>query len=203
MYKSQKILTGITESHTTACSRLIIGCRSGHIERNHTLVLIPDICHTVDVFIFTGYCKTCQQILPVIIQFCKSRHSLIHCIKAFDQGFCRCLIDDSRCFPFIICRVLTISQHKYKFFFFTWYQFNIDLMCCDRIPSTCYGIAAFFLTHSFRKSISITSTEKSISACIKIVNRSVNSKETVMSSSFSVLRLMINCASLHFHFADT
>ena len=35
MDKSQKILTGIPESHSSSCSGFIIGSRSGHIESNH------------------------------------------------------------------------------------------------------------------------------------------------------------------------
>ena len=47
MYESKKILTGITKAHSTTESALIIAGTSAHIKCDHTLILIPDICHTV------------------------------------------------------------------------------------------------------------------------------------------------------------
>ena len=47
MYETKKILAGITESHATADAGLKIGSGTAHIEGNHTLILMPDVNHTV------------------------------------------------------------------------------------------------------------------------------------------------------------
>ena len=68
MYKSKKILAGITEAHSTAGSGFIVRSGTGHVKGYHTLVLVPDICHTVYVRILTLYMIAGEKIIPVSIQ---------------------------------------------------------------------------------------------------------------------------------------
>ena len=51
MHETEQILAGITEAHSTADSGFIIGSRTGHIEGYHTLILVPDIYHTVNLIV--------------------------------------------------------------------------------------------------------------------------------------------------------
>ena len=155
------------------------------------------------MFVLADDCKACQQCFPVIFQFCKGLHRFFHCIKSFNQCFCRGFIDNSGSFPFIICRIFTISQHKNKFFFLSRQQSQIYLMCSNGIPSACNRVTAFFLTYSFWKSIPVSCSQKSISVGIIIVHLGIYCKETVMFPSFSVFCLMINRTPLYFHFSDT
>ena len=47
MYESNKVLVGIPESHSPADATFEETGRTAHTERYHTLILIPDIYHTV------------------------------------------------------------------------------------------------------------------------------------------------------------
>ena len=47
MYETEQILTGITESHATADTGLKVRCGTAHVKGNHTLILVPDVYHTV------------------------------------------------------------------------------------------------------------------------------------------------------------
>ena len=71
MYETKEILTGITESHSAACTGFIIGSGTRHIKGDHTLVLIPDICHTIYMLIVTLYMITGEKLVPVSIQLGK------------------------------------------------------------------------------------------------------------------------------------
>ena len=55
MNETEQILTGITEAHTTTDTGFVIGCRTAHVEGYHTLILIPDIYHTVDLIVRRFY----------------------------------------------------------------------------------------------------------------------------------------------------
>ena len=52
MNKAQKILTGITESHSTSDAGFVIGSGTAHIKGYHTLILVPDVYHAVKLFLF-------------------------------------------------------------------------------------------------------------------------------------------------------
>ena len=55
MDKAKKILTGITKAHASSCTGFVVGSRAGKVESHHTLVLVPDICHTVYMGILAVY----------------------------------------------------------------------------------------------------------------------------------------------------
>ena len=63
MYETEQILAGITEAHTTADSGLVIRSGTGHVKGYHTLVLVPDICHTVYVRILALYMIAGEKII--------------------------------------------------------------------------------------------------------------------------------------------
>ena len=54
MNETEQILAGITESHAAAGTGFIIGSGTGHVEGNHTLILVPDVDHASQFFICTS-----------------------------------------------------------------------------------------------------------------------------------------------------
>ena len=49
MYETENVLVGISEAHTTADTGFEIGSGTGKVEGNHTLILVPDVYHTVNL----------------------------------------------------------------------------------------------------------------------------------------------------------
>ena len=72
MNESHQILVRIPESHTSSYSTLKEGSRTAHAEGNHTLILIPDIHHSVQALVGALYLVFAQQFVPQRIQFRKS-----------------------------------------------------------------------------------------------------------------------------------
>ena len=72
MNKAQKILAGISEAHASADTGLVVGSRTGHIEGNHALILIPDIYHAVNLFIGRGHVIDREKLIPVGTKLFKS-----------------------------------------------------------------------------------------------------------------------------------
>ena len=66
VYEAEKILSGIPEAHSSADTGFIIGSAAGHVKGNHTLILVPDIYHTVYFFTIGRNLITGKQFLPVI-----------------------------------------------------------------------------------------------------------------------------------------
>ena len=53
MHEADEVLVRIAEAHTTADTALEEGSRTGHVECNHALVLVPDVDHTVELLLRT------------------------------------------------------------------------------------------------------------------------------------------------------
>ena len=203
MYESQEILAGITESHTAACAGFVIGSRTGHIEGYHTLVLIPDIGHTVYIFVLTFYMVTGEQIGPVSIQLCKCCINLLCCLELFQDFVSPILADYIRSNEFLILRIFTVAKNENQITGFSGGKCKINLMACNRIPAAGYGIACFVFLYSIRERVSVIMSQESISACVISVYRTVYAEEAVMFAAFAVLCFVINCAAFDFNFTNT
>ena len=121
MNEAEKILAGVTEAHATAGTGLEVGCGTGHIEGNHTLILIPDINHASQLFICTGECIFCQQAIPVGSKRCKRCVNLLIGLIVGEHLFCRFLVDYTRSFPLVVCGVLAVTKNKDKGTGLAWF----------------------------------------------------------------------------------
>ena len=112
MNEAEQILTGITESHSTAGTGFIIGSGTRHIKGAHTLVLIPDICHTIYMLIVTLYMITGEKLVPVSIQFCECRINLFGCLELFEDFMCAVFANYVRSNKLLILWVLTVAKNE-------------------------------------------------------------------------------------------
>ena len=112
MNKAKQILTGITEAHAAADAGFVVAGRPGHVERDHALILVPDVHHTVDLFIAGLDMVPFQQVLPVCLQlrkcFIRAFRGLVFCQKPAR----RCLVDDIRGLPFLVLWIFCISENE-------------------------------------------------------------------------------------------
>ncbi len=67
MHETEQVLTGIPKSHSAPDTGLIVGSGAAHVEGDHALVLVPDIDHSVYVFVRRFNSITAKKIFPVII----------------------------------------------------------------------------------------------------------------------------------------
>jgi hypothetical protein len=64
--ESEQILIRIPKAHATTYSTFKVGCRTAHIERQHTLIGIPDIDHAIGVLVRRGHLHFAEQFSPLI-----------------------------------------------------------------------------------------------------------------------------------------
>ena len=102
MNEAEKILAGIAESHATAGSGFIVRSGTGHIKCYHTLILVPDIGHTVDMRIAALYSISGEKLRPVLVQPGKGLKSLLLRVEFSDQLMCAVFPDHAGCFPFVV-----------------------------------------------------------------------------------------------------
>ena len=203
MYKAKKILTGISKAHASSCTGFVVGSRAGKVESYHTLVLVPDICHTVYMGILAVYKKAGEQIFPVMVQILECFLHLCGSMIFFLHGKSCGLADHIWCFPFFFLRIFTIPKKEYQFFLFPWGKYKINLVTGDGIPSTGNRTSTFSLLYGQRPVISTAHSQKFIPAGVKTVNGRIYRKEAVVISSLPVFCFVVNSASLDLHFSNT
>ncbi len=54
MHEAEQVLAGIPKSHAAPDTGLKVGCGTAHVKGYHTLVLVPDIYHAVQLFLGRG-----------------------------------------------------------------------------------------------------------------------------------------------------
>ena len=85
MHEAYEVLVRIAETHATTYSALEERCRTAHAERDHTLVLVPNIDHAVQTLITALYMIFAKQLIPQGVQFSKCLiYSLYRC-KTFEH----------------------------------------------------------------------------------------------------------------------
>ena len=67
MHKAEQILAGIPKSHPPSYARFIIRSRTRHVKSNHTLIRMPDIYHSVQLFIPRLGMEFTKQCTPVLL----------------------------------------------------------------------------------------------------------------------------------------
>ena len=72
MDKAHEVLVRVAEAHATAYTTLEEGGRTREVERNHALVLVPDVDHAVEACIATAQYETVEQLVPHLVQLVES-----------------------------------------------------------------------------------------------------------------------------------
>ena len=202
MHEAEQILTGVTEAHAASGTGFVVGSGTGHVEGDHTLVLVPDIDHAVDFFIGRIDCIFCKQCIPVFIQLCEGGIDLRIGLEAGEQLFCRCFIDDTRLFPFLFFWIFSVAEHKDQAAGFSRGKRETDLVCGDRRPAACDGIAAAAVLDSLRIGALAVSADKGVPACVEAVDRSVDTEVRVVISALAVFGLVIDRRAIDLDLAD-
>ena len=65
MYEAKQVLAGIAKSHSAPNAGFVVGGRAAHVECHHTLILVPDIDHSVHLVVGGRHDIAAEQVVPV------------------------------------------------------------------------------------------------------------------------------------------
>ena len=72
MHEAHKVLVRIAEAHSTSDAALEERCRTREVERNHALILIPDVDHAVETLVARLNGIFVEQLVPLCSQLGES-----------------------------------------------------------------------------------------------------------------------------------
>ena len=135
--KAEEILTAVPESHAAADARLEIRCGPRHVERDHALILVPDVDHAVDFVVLCLDMEGVKEMGPVRTQLRKCTLHIFICLIFREEFLCWIFVDDARCLPLLILGILTVAEHKHEGLRLAGLERDMEFVGRDRVPSTC------------------------------------------------------------------
>ena len=201
MHEAQQVLAGIPKAHAPAGAAFIIAGAAAHIERHHALVLVPDIDHTVQLFVAGAQRKARQQPIPVRGQRGQRGVNLRVRGIAGQHGAGAAFFHHAGRGPFFPGRVFNISQYKNKAAAFARGQRHVQLMHAHRCPAVGDAARTRAPFHRQRPGRAAVRPQKRIPARVETVGRPVHAEHGIVAAALAVFRFMIDGAALHLHLA--
>ena len=201
MHKTEQILAGIPEAHASSHAAFKIAGAAAHVKGHHALVLIPDIDHTADMFVFAGKREVGEQNIPKVPQLLFCREKLFIAVIALLQGDGALLVDDAGAFPFFFLRILDIAEHQDDALRLPGLKLHGELHGADRRPAVGNAVGAAVTENRLRLCRAAVYTDKGVPRGIERIRGAVRPQEGVVIAAFAVFRFMIDRVSGDFHFS--
>lgn len=197
--KPQQILTAVAKAHAAAGPAFVIGGGTAHVESHHTLVLIPDIHHSVQLFIRGDDGVNGKQFLPVLFQMIQSVFHGDPAAIFCDERVCLPLVDNAGSLPFFRFGVFDITEQKDQCFFLAGGKFCNKLVTGDGRPSAGNGIETVPARHRGGRIESVEFSEEGVAVGIKTAGFFVDGIKGKMVAPFAIFRLVIKDGRFNFH----
>ena len=128
MHEAHEVLVRIAEAHATAYAALEERCRAREVEGNHTLVLVPDVHHTVEFVVTRLHLIYIKEGIPILAEFSKSLIHLLCGVEFGDEGVSLLLVDDLRCGKLLVLFVLDIAEEEHEVLALARLQRHLDVV---------------------------------------------------------------------------
>ena len=201
VYKAQQILTAVAEAHAAAGPAFKVAGRAAHIEGDHTLILVPDVHHTVQLFLAGFQMVGGEQSFPVVGQRLAGRVHLCIGGIACDHGVGTCFIDDARGGELFFLWVLDVAQTEEDLLFLTRCKGDMDVQRAHRCPAVGDAAGAVPGVDGLRVCRAAIHTAEGIAGGIKAGNGRIAPEYRIVIAALTVFRLMVDDGRLHLHLA--
>ena len=200
MHKTEQILAGIPESHSPSHAAFKVTGTAAHVERHHALVLIPDIDHPADVLVLAGKRKVGEQTAPEVRQLFPCCEEFFVAVIALLHGNGTFLVDNPAAFPFLIFRILNITEHQDDALCLSGEKIQGELHRTDRCPPVGYAARATAAENCRRLCRAAVDADKSVSRRVEGIRSAVCPQKCIVITPLAVFRFMVDGIGSDFHF---
>ena len=201
MHKAKQILCGIAEAHAAANAGFIVAGRTGHVERHHALILVPEVDHAVETRFAALHLIDGKQTIPIPGQLVKGRVKLRFAAELLHQLVGGRFIDDVRRDELLFLRILAVTQHKHETHAFARLQCAAQIVAADGRPSAGDAVRAPVFKHGARLAKTIVRAEEAFAIGVEAVDRRIHGVNGKVVAALTVFRLVIDRAAFDFDLA--
>ena len=206
MHEAKQVLVGIAEAHAASHARLVVGGGTGHVERDHALVLVPDVDHAVELFVAGIDAVGGQQFGPVGVELLQGGFDLFDGGETAEQLMGRLLVDDAdlgrivRILPFLVLGHFDIAQHEHERCGFARLEFQTHAVGGDREPAVRHGIVSLAFGDDLRGVPAVELAEELVAAGVETDDGRVDAVERVMVAALLEFGLVVQQRGIGFAF---
>ena len=169
VYETQQVLAGVPEAHSASHSAFEIAGASGHVERDHALVLVPRVDHAVHPGVAAGDCELAQELVPGIPEDIEGGVYLGIGVVAQHHLLGLLAVDGIQAVPLLCILVLDISESEHHGVFLSGIQGDVDLVGSAGSPAVGYGVAALALENGIGSGGAAVGTVEDVHVCVESV----------------------------------
>ena len=212
VHKAHEVLVRIAETHAASDAALEERGRARHVERNHALVLVPDVHHPVELLVAAVQHVGIQQPVPIRLQFLERSVHLVcrvqGCYGSFGpflvhQGATGCALQHGRvgCFEFLFLRILHVPQQEDEVAALARSQFHLYVMRGDGAPAVGDAVGRASGHNVLRVGKLVVQPDERLAVGIKTLDGHVDAVIGVVVAAFFVLCLVVDDRAVYLHFA--
>ncbi len=223
VYEAEQVLVGVAEAHTASDTALEIRSGTAHIERYHTLVLVPDIYHAVDLLVGRVYTVLGEQTAPVFLKALEQLVSLFGGVAALDHLQRLLLVDDVGERLFIAVPVngvgsydvgviaalvelfsrghLHISKAENQVLALAGRKLQLDIVRSYGRPALGYGVVRLAVKNSVGVLKAVVQPEEALAVGVEALHGYVYGVESEVVAALPVLRLVVDGRALYLDLA--
>ena len=202
MHEAHEVLIRVAEAHASAYAALEERCRAREVERYHTLVLVPDVHHAIELVVTRFYLIYIEQGIPVLAEFGESLVHLLGGIELGDEGVSLLLIDDLWGRELLLLFVFDIAKEEHEVARLARLEGDLDIVGGDGAPAVGMTVAGLALHDCLRIGKFVVETYESLAIGIEALYLSVYMIEGIVIAALAIFGLMIDGRALNLNFAS-
>ena len=202
MHEAEQVLTRIAEAHPAPHAAFKVACRPAHVERDHALILVPDVDHPVDLLVAGLGVEVRKKPVPVPTQRVHCRVKLCRGTVFFDHRMRARLVDHAGGGEFLILRVFDIAEPEAELLHLAGAELYVELHRADRRPAMSNRTGTAPGCDCIRQRGRTVDTDKCIAGGIEAVIRAVRPEHGIVIPPLAVFGFVINGVRLQLDLAD-
>ena len=212
VHEAHEVLVGVAEAHAAADAALKEGSRAGHVERDHALVLVPDVDHAVQLLVAALQHVVVQQAVPVSLQFGKGGIHLLRRVQGGDGGLGARLVHQGTAgralqdvgvgrLELLVLRVLHVAQQEDEVAALARCQFHFEVMRGDGAPAVGDAVRGASGQHVLRVGKFVVEADEALAVRVEALDGRVDAVVGVVVAAFLVFRFVVDDRAFHLHLA--
>ena len=199
MNEAHQVLVGVAEAHAAANPAFEEGGAAAHIESHHTLVLVPDIGHSVHTAVRGADTETPKQVFPVESELAEGFVSFFAAVEALYHLLGCGSVEQSVRGELFFLWVLHIAQYEDQAAAFARSKGQIQEVRGNGAPAVSDAVSGLSLHYRFRRVEAVICTKETLPVSVEAVHIRVHAVEGVVVAPFPVFGLMVNGGTVNLH----
>ena len=191
--EAEHVLVGVAEAHAASDAALEVGSGAGEVERNHALVLVPDVDHAVYLVVRRVNVEDTEELVPCLSQLCKACSDLLGSVVLLDHCVALYLVDGlSVSLKLFSDRHFNVAEDKYEGLALASGKGDLLVVGSDGGPAVGEGVVSLAVQDCLRIVEAVVQSDKGIAVGVVAVDGIIYGVECEVVAAVAVFGLVVD-----------